>query len=94
MQVVEFADGRDAGERHLQETHPGGGLDFLRRERRRGVIHFFAPGPEGVAGGARAMLGAAADHALETVRVGVYTAGQQGLTGQPHRAGQIVGFAR
>jgi len=64
---VELAHQRDAGERHLGEGRPSKLEVLLRLDPGRGRVHLLAPGPER----ALAAVGAAAQHALEGVRVGV-----------------------
>ena len=78
VEVVELADGRGAGERHLQEALAGGDLDAVGVEARGGLVHRLAPGPEVVLGAPGGeVLCAAADQALEGVAVGVDQAGKQ-----------------
>lgn len=81
VEVVEFADGGDAGQEHFEEGERGGGADLFGGKAEGGVVHLLAPGPEvvvlGLAVGG-AVFGAAADGALEGVAMGVDHAGDEG----------------
>ncbi len=82
VQVVELADGADAGERHLG-VHGGGERQVaVRVERGRDPVHGVAPGPERPGAG----LDGAAQRPVEGVRVRVGLPGQ-GQPGQPDGPG-------
>ena len=78
VQVVELADAGDAGERHLGVRRPGQREVGVRVEPRGDGVHALAPGPERAAAAVRA----AAQGAVEGVRVRVGEAGQH-QPGQP-----------
>jgi hypothetical protein len=71
MYVMKFADGGDAAQKHHRKGHARGMVETLGREPIGGEIHAFAPGPERIVLGSAAMLGAAAQDALEGVRMAV-----------------------
>ena len=73
VQVVELADGRDAGREHLGVGALGQLEARVGRHRRRERVHVLAPRPEAAA----AALGPAAQRALERVRVRVGEAGER-----------------
>src|SRR5882724_7071429 len=62
----------------------------------RGMVHAFAPGPEGIALGGAAMLGASADYALEGMRMHIDEAGENGAAWQAldvHQTRRVAGDA-
>ncbi len=73
VHVVELADRRDAGERHLGERRPGEAEVALRVEAGGDLVHLLAPGPEAPA----PALGAPAKRAVKGVRVRVGEPGQR-----------------
>ena len=73
VEVVELADRRDAGQRHLGEGRAREREVAVRIEPLGERVHLLAPGPERAA----AVLGAPAQGALEGVRVGVGEPGQR-----------------
>jgi hypothetical protein len=76
MQVMKFADRRDAAERHFKERHARGIVNVLGRESCGRAVHHLAPGPKTVFVVAGAIFGASANHALKGVRVSVDETGQ------------------
>ncbi|MFO0631734.1 MAG: hypothetical protein U0168_02675 [Nannocystaceae bacterium] len=83
VQVVELADAGDARVQHLAEACLRSGTDAVGVERSRGLVHRGAPAPEVVVVAA-ALVGCAADRALERVAVGVDQARQY------HRAPEVA----
>ncbi len=73
VEVVELADARDAGERHLAEHRRGEPVVRLRRQALGRRVHLLAPRPER----ADADLGGTAQHPVERVTVGVGQARQR-----------------
>src|SRR6266566_249510 len=76
MKIVEFADGRDSSQCHFQKCHARCIVKILRVEADGSAIHHFAPGPETVLVVCCAILRAAADHALEGMRMSVDKTGK------------------
>ena len=83
VEVVELADARDAGERHLAEHGRGEPVVRLRRQALGRRVHLLAPRPER----ADADLGGAPQQPMERVAVGVGQARQReaGETGRGRR---------
>ena len=74
VQIVELADGGEAGLQHFQIGEGGDRLDVVGRKALQEVVHHLAPGPEAV-GGRTAPLGEPGHAALEGVAMQVRQAG-------------------
>ena len=83
VEVVELADARDAGQRHLGERGPRQPVVAVRLQPFGGPVHQLAPRPERASIGLRTR----AQGAMERVAVGVGEAGDR-EAGQPDRAGR------
>ena len=87
MEVVELAHGGDARRPHLAEGLEAEGPEARPASSRLDQgVHRLAPGPE-AAGPRGEGLAAAAQAALEGVRVGAHHAGQEGAAGRGARSG-------
>ncbi len=88
VKVVELAHRGDARQHHLQEGLPRGGVHLLGSQCLGGAVHGLAPAPEVIRAAAFGhILGAAADEALERVRVSIHEPWQQRASGPPDETG-------
>ena len=85
VQIMELADGGEAGLQHFHIGERGDGLDVVGRKALKEAVHHLAPGPEAV-GGRTAALGEPGHAALEGVAM------QVGKTGNGN-AGNAIGPA-
>ena len=74
VQIMELADGREAGLQHFHIGEGGDRLDVVGRKALKEAVHHLAPGPEAV-GGRTAALGEPGHAALKGVAMQVRQAG-------------------